>query len=90
VMSDCEDQGVCLALTQLDRLHKIDFHRFLILRTASNFTVPAPGITPDKSLFDNLANSPGYIPSLEADYRVGSVITSELVKNWPKYRDEVP
>ena len=90
VMSDCEDQGVCLALTQLDRLHKIDFHRLLILRTASNFTVPAPGITPDKSLFDNLANSPGYIPSLEADYRVGSVVTSKLVKNWLKYRDEVP
>jgi purine nucleoside permease len=90
VMSDCEDQGVCLALHQLDRLHKIDFQRFLILRTASNYTVPAPGITPDKSLFDNLANSPGYIPSLEADYRVGSVVTTELLKNWDKYRDQIP
>lgn len=90
VMSDCEDQGVCLALAQLDRLHKIDFQRFLILRTASNFTVPAPGQTPDQSLFNNLANSPGYIPSLEADYRVGSVVTSELLKNWSKYREQIP
>jgi purine nucleoside permease len=90
VMSDCEDQGVCLALTQLNRLHKIDFQRFIILRTASNYTVPAPGVTPDKSLFDNLANSPGYLPSLEADYRVGSVVTDELLKNWTKYRDQVP
>ncbi len=90
VMSDCEDQGVCLALAQLDRLHKIDFQRFLILRTASNYTVPPPGVAPDHSLFDNLANSPGYIPGLEADYRVGSVVTTELVKNWPKYRDQTP
>ena len=90
VMSDCEDQGVCLALNQLDRLHKIDFGRFLILRTASNFTVPPPGVTPAKSLFDNLVDSPGYVPALEADYRVGSVVTSELVKNWSKYRDQVP
>ncbi len=90
VMSDCEDQGVCLAFTQLNRLHKIDFQRFLILRTASNFTVPSPGMTPDKSLFDNLANSPGYLPSLEAAYRVGSVVTSALLKNWDKYQDQVP
>jgi purine nucleoside permease len=90
VMSDCEDQGVCLALQQLDRLHKVDFRRFLILRTASNYTVPSPGITPDKSLFNNLANSPGYLPSLNAGYKVGSVVTTELVKNWAKYRDQAP
>jgi purine nucleoside permease len=90
VMSDCEDQGVCLALQQLDRLHKIDFRRFLILRTASNFTVPSPGQTPNESLFNNLANSPGYLPSLEACYRVGSVVTAELVQNWARYRDQVP
>jgi purine nucleoside permease len=90
VMSDCEDQGVCLALAQLDRLHKIDFQRFLILRTASNFTVPSSGLTPDKSLFDNLANTPGYLPALDAGYRIGSVVTSELLKDWPKYRDKTP
>lgn len=90
VMSDCEDQGVCLALRQLDRLHKVDFNRFLILRTASNFTVPPAGVTADQNLFDNLANAPGYIPSLDACYRVGSVVTSELLKNWAKYRDQTP
>jgi len=90
VMSDCEDQGICLALAQLDRLHKIDFKRFLILRTASNYTVPGQGLTPDKSLFDNLANTLGYLPALDAGYQVGSVVTKELVKNWAKYRDTVP
>jgi purine nucleoside permease len=90
VMSDCEDQGVCLALAQLDRLHKIDFKRFLILRTASNYTVPGQGLTPDKSLFDNLANTPGYLPALTVGYQVGSVVTAELLKNWAKYRDTVP
>jgi purine nucleoside permease len=90
VMSDCEDQGVCLALAQLDRLHKIDFHRFLILRTASNYTVPSPGVTPEKSLFDNLTESPGYLPSLDAGYRVGDVVVTALLKDWPKYRDQIP
>jgi purine nucleoside permease len=90
VMSDCEDQGVCLALQQLDRLHKVDFQRFLILRTASNFTQPPPGVAANVSLFANLTSSPGYIPSLDADYCVGSVVTAELIKNWSKYRDQIP
>jgi purine nucleoside permease len=90
VMSDCEDQGVCLALQQLDRLHKVDFQRFLILRTASNFTEPPPGVAANVSLFANLTSSPGYIPSLDAEYRVGSVVTAELIKNWSKYRDQIP
>lgn len=90
VMSDCEDQGVCLAMAQLDRLHKIDFQRFLILRTASNFTVPPLGVAPDKSLFDNLENTPGYIPALEADYKVGSVVAEALIRDWDKDRDTIP
>ena len=80
VMSDCEDQGICLAMHQLDRLGKIDFRRLLILRTASNYTTPAPGLTPDKSLFADLTNSPGYIPSLDVNYKVGSVVVHALLK----------
>jgi purine nucleoside permease len=90
VMADGEDGGVSLALRQLDRLHKVDFQRFLILRTASNFTIPPPGVTAEQSLFHDMADCPAYIPALDACYRVGSVVTSELLKNWPKYRDQTP
>jgi len=89
-IADCEDQGIMLAVERLDRLGRLDPKRLLILRTASNFVEPPPGIAPEKYLFDDLASSPGYLPSLEANYRVGSVVVAELLKNWAKYETQVP
>jgi purine nucleoside permease len=89
-IADCEDQGILLAMQELDRLGRVDAKRLLILRTASNFTQPPPGIAPEKYLFDDLASSPGYLPALDADYRVGSVVVSALLKDWKRYKDEVP
>jgi purine nucleoside permease len=71
-IADCEDQGMLLAIEKLGQLGRVDKARLLVLRTASNFTVPPPGVSPVTSLFENLASSPGYLPSLEANYQVGS------------------
>ena len=90
LIADCEDQGFCLAMEELGRLGKLDFQRLLVLRSASNFTVPPPGVSPEKSLFDNLVSSAGYLPSLDNEYRVGSVVTAALLANWEKYRDKTP
>ena len=89
-IADCEDQGILLAVAKLHQLGRIDQARLLILRTASNFTVPPPGVSPVTSLFENLASSPGYLPSLEANYQVGSIVTEELLKHWPQYQDQIP
>jgi purine nucleoside permease len=89
-IADCEDQGIVLAMRELDRLGRVDMKRLLILRTASNFTVAPPGVSAVKYLFDDLAGSPGYLPALEANYRVGSVVVAELLKNWPRYENQVP
>ncbi len=89
-ISDCEDQGILLAIEKLGQLGRVDKARLLVLRTASNFTVPPPGVSPVSSLFENLASSPGYLPSLEADYQVGSTVTGELLKHWDQYKDRVP
>ena len=72
---------------------RADFNRLLILRTACNFTVPPTGVSAERSLFgDTISDSSGvaYVPALEADYRVGSVVASALLKNWEKYRDHAP
>jgi purine nucleoside permease len=90
IMSDCEDQALCLAMAQLTRLGHVDNKRFLILRTASDFTVPPPGVDTAKNLFDDLTNTPGYLPALESDYRVGSLVVAALLKDWPHYRDTIP
>jgi purine nucleoside permease len=92
-ISDCEDAGACLALQRLAQMGRVDFNRLLILRTACNFTVPPTGVTAERSLFgDTVSDSSGvaYIPALEADYRVGSVVVLSLLQGWPKYRDQVP
>jgi purine nucleoside permease len=89
-IADCEDQGMVLAIEKLHQLGRVDKGRLMVLRTASNFTVPPPGVSPVKSLFENLASSPGYLPSLEANYQVGSVVTGELLRQWEQYQDQVP
>ena len=89
-IADCEDQGIVLAMQQLNRLGRVDFNRLLILRTVSNFTMPPPGVTAERFLFDDLANSPGYLPALDANYRVGSVVVSTLLQHWDQYENRVP
>jgi len=92
-ISDCEDAGVCLALQRLAQMGKVDFNRLLILRTACNFTVPPTGVTAAGSLFgETISDSSGvaYIPALEADYRVGSVVVLKLLQGWDRYRDQIP
>ena len=92
-ISDCEDAGVCLALQRLAAMGRVDFNRLLILRTACNFVVPPQGSTAAQSLFgDTISDSSGvaYLPALEADYRVGSVVATRLLEGWPGYRDSIP
>lgn len=90
LIADCEDQGMCLAMDELSRLGRVDFQRLLVLRSASNFTLPPPGVAPNKSLFENLAHAPGYLPALDNEYRVGSVVADALLKGWDKYKDQTP
>ncbi|MGK5531124.1 purine-nucleoside phosphorylase [Streptomyces sp. URMC 129] len=57
----------------LDRHGHLD--RYLSLRTASDFDQPYPG----QSLEDLLAHFPGYGPSVENAYRVGSAMARHLL-----------
>jgi purine nucleoside permease len=82
-----EDQGIAAALTRLSKMGKVDFQRVLFLRTASNYCMQAPRQDVNKSLHSEYA---GYIPSLEAAYRVGSRVTHELAGHWDQYRDKAP
>jgi purine nucleoside permease len=89
-VADCEDQGVLLAIQKLGRLGRVDPNRLLILRTASNFTAPPPGVAAEKFLFDDLASSPGYLPALDANYQVGSAVVAKLLGGWSQFKDQTP
>lgn len=93
VTSAMEDTGTLQALTFLDNAGKVDLDRALVLRTASNYTMQYTGITAAESLSGEKLKGKGYtayIPSLDAAFKVGSVVVNELVDNWESYKEALP
>jgi len=90
VTTAMEDTGTLVALTYLDKAGKVNKDRVLVLRTASNYSMPPPGV----SAADNMQKeNEGYSalgPSVEAAYKVGSTVVNELVGRWSVYRDRAP
>lgn len=81
-MSAMEDAGVAMALHNLARAERADATKLLILRTASNFVTPPPGVTPASSLAGEMHDGfTAYVPALEAAWRVGSAIMEKLLEN---------
>ncbi len=86
-----EDTGTLQSLTWLARAGKVDIHRVLVLRTASNYDQQRIGITAAESLAETkVTKYSAYLPALEAAYRVGHVVVDSLVANWSQTRDAVP
>jgi purine nucleoside permease len=86
-----EDSGTMQSLEFLSKAGRVDVNRVLVLRTASDFDQPVPGETPAHSLArTQLGKYTGFLPSLDAAWRVGRVVVADLVKNWDKYRDTMP
>jgi len=91
VTTAMEDTGTLQSLTFLAKAGKADLNRVLVLWTASNYDMPAPGVTAAENLARmNLGAYSAYLPALEAAWRVGNTVVEELVRNWPKYRDTTP
>lgn len=90
VSSAMEDTGTAQSLTYLDRAGKADYDRLMVLRTASNFTVPHPGMTAAESLLSEGENYAGLQLSLESAYRVGSRVVDTLVNDWGTYKEQMP
>jgi purine nucleoside permease len=85
-MSNMEDSAIAEAMQRLDRMHRADYQRLLVLRVASNYTQQRPGQTAADSV-----NSP-YLKStaLDSAWLTGSTVLHELLKNWPTYQTKIP
>jgi purine nucleoside permease len=91
VTTAMEDTGTLQSLTFLARAGRVDLNRVMVLRTASDFDQQRPGMTAAESLAQNkIGKYTGYLPALEAAWRVGNAVVTELVKDWGRYRDRVP
>ena len=90
VTSAMEDTGTFQALTYLHPTHKVDKNRVMVLRTASNYTTQPQGMGAAEHLLQENDGYAGLDASVEAAYRVGSVVVDEIANNWAKYRDNTP
>lgn len=86
-MTNMEDHGIANALTRLAAMGRVDFHRVLILRTGSNFSMPPTGQSAAASM---VAEYQGMLPALEAAYRVGSPVLHALLKDWGRFERKTP
>lgn len=75
------DTGALLALHALTLQGKADWNRALLLRTASNFDMPPPGVTAAQNLAQERHGAyTGYLPALEAAYAVGHRVVAQWLQ----------
>jgi len=88
MMTNMEDSGTLTALRRLSRKGLVDLQRVMVLRTASNYTMPPKGQT---TAWSTTAPYPeNGRPALEAAYQVGNRVAQELIRGWSQYRDTPP
>jgi purine nucleoside permease len=85
-----EDTGSFQALTYLHPTGKVNKERVMVLRTASNYTMPPPGMSAAEHLLKENEGYAGLQASVEAAYEVGSVVVNEIAGNWSKYAPRTP
>ncbi len=91
VTTAMEDTGTLQSLTFLVKAGRADFNRALVLRTASDFDQQRPGVSAAESLAQTkIGKYTGYLPALEAAWRVGNTVVTKLVGNWNQYREHIP
>jgi purine nucleoside permease len=81
-MTAMEEQGIAAALQRLSTMGKVDFQRFLVLRTGSDYSLPPPGADANALLHTEYL---GGRAALEAAYGAGSRVVHALVAGWPLY-----
>jgi purine nucleoside permease len=78
-MTEMEDSGFMVAIGRLQG--HVDAQRVLVLRTASNYCEPPPGLSATDSL---QAPRVGGLMAFEDTYLVGSVALHKLLATWPQ------
>lgn len=86
--SNMEDSGTMTALNRLARTGIVDIDRVLVLRTASNLTMPPPGKT---SVWSKTHPYPDRgRPALESAFLVGNTVVQALLADWSRYESRLP
>lgn len=86
-MTNMESQNAAERIERYARMGLVDPQRVLVLRTASNPSMPPPGVDPLATIGDE---TPGQVAAYEANYRVGAPVVHEILAHWPRYRTQPP
>lgn len=86
-----EDTGTLQSLTFLARAGRVDDKRVLVLRTVSNYDQQPRGLSAADSLArQRIGAYAAHLPALEAAYKVGHAVVSELLGHWEQYENAIP
>lgn len=87
VMTNEESQTNQVEMRRLAKFGYIDPDRIIVLRSGSNFSMPAPDMYITKSIGDE---GPGQVTAFDNNERVGAPVIAELVAHWGQYRTHIP
>jgi len=87
VMTNEESQSNQLMIRLLASRHLVDPNRVLVLRSASNFCMPAPNQSAADSMGDE---EPGQVLAFDNNERAARPVIEELLRNWSSYRNQIP
>ena len=87
VTTEMEDSGFMEALERLDKMHRVDQERVMVLRTGSNYSMPRPGHTAVESV---TAPYIGSKLALNAAWLCGSTVLHQILEHWDVTSTQVP
>ena len=90
VTSAMEETGTFQSIEYLDRIGRVDKRRVMVLRAASNYSMPPPGIPAATYLLRENQGYAGMTAALESLYLVGSTVVDELLRHWDRYEQSPP
>jgi purine nucleoside permease len=86
--TQCEDQNIAYALYILAKAQRVDAKRYLVLRTASDYSEPPVGGSSINSILNG--EEGGAMIAFESAYRVAAPVVHAIIKDWNLYENELP
>jgi len=87
-MTQMEDSGFMNSLQRLDKIHRVDINRVMVLRTASNYSMQWPSGTALESLTGHYPG--GGKLAYESAWLCGSTVLHNILAHWDKMYDHIP
>ena len=85
--TEMEDSGFMNAIERLAAMKRMDYNRVMVLRTASNYTLPRPGHTAAESV---TAPFIGSRIALESAWLCGSTVLHKILADWAVTETRIP